>query len=191
VSTIPFLCGHSCQFVFIRGKKLFEQNNVQCYNKNSIRTQRTALLDDMIARQPAQNVPTLRDTPSPDKSGLLDSFLPAFLINPVGPKNQTKTSPKSDRFRICDFSNASTPTTYKFNAVKWSDFRGRDVAPSTSAWFAIQNRIKPNKTEWECQGRYTNQVAVCLDSRPSSLDLPLGAFASSRATACLVLPLNE
>lgn len=81
----------------------------------------------MIVRQPAQNVPALRDTPDLPihrDSELLLSFLPAFLIDLTRPQNPSKIRPKSVRFRIREFFSASISTTYNFNTVKWSDFSG-------------------------------------------------------------------
>ena len=52
----------------------------------------------------------------------LDSFSPAFLIISSPGKNQSKTSPKSDRFRDCEFFNTFPATTYTFNILKRSDF---------------------------------------------------------------------
>ena len=52
----------------------------------------------------------------------LDSFSPAFLIISSPGKNQSKTSPKSDRFRDCEFFNTFPATTYTFNILKRSGF---------------------------------------------------------------------
>jgi hypothetical protein len=53
---------------------------------------------------------------------LLDSSSPAFLIISSPSKNQSKTSPKSDRFRPYKFFNTYPTTTYNFNILKRSDF---------------------------------------------------------------------
>jgi hypothetical protein len=76
----------------------------------------------MIARQPAQNVPFLRDTSGPDLSGLLASFPPAFLRDPGLAQNADKTQTKCRQNRKCDFISRSAPTTYNFNAVKCLNF---------------------------------------------------------------------
>jgi len=65
--------------------------------------------------QTTRNVPLLR-------SKLLESFFPAFLIISSPSKNQTKTRPKSDRFRECEFISHCPATTYNFSALKRSDF---------------------------------------------------------------------
>ena len=86
--------------------------------------QRTTLLDDMIARQTAQNIPFLRDRPSLPihrNSGLLPSLFPGLLRDSAS-NNRSKISPKSVHFRICDFLTASPSINYNFNTVKWSDF---------------------------------------------------------------------
>jgi len=48
-------------------------------------------------------------------------FLGSLLI-PLGPENPSKTSPKSDRFRECEFFNCSASTAYNFTPIKRSDF---------------------------------------------------------------------
>ena len=64
---------------------------------------------------------TRRKIPIHPDSGFLASSLHGLLRAPLS-QNRSKISPKSVRFRLCDFSNASPQVTYNFNAVKWTDF---------------------------------------------------------------------
>ena len=72
----------------------------------------------MKLRQKAPNVPTLRDTPGPPRVGTSIRRRPYILSR----QNPSKTSPKSVRFRACEFINVCTSTTYNGNSLKWTDF---------------------------------------------------------------------
>ena len=69
----------------------------------------------MNRRQTTRNVPVRRGK-------LLDSFFHGFLIIRPPSKNQTKTRPKPDRFRECEFFSAFPATAYNFSTLKRSYF---------------------------------------------------------------------
>ena len=57
--------------------------------------------------------------------GIRVGLRPLFLRTSVKvrqAKNRSRISPKSVRFRKCEFFTPATPTTYHFNALKWTDF---------------------------------------------------------------------
>jgi len=55
-------------------------------------------------------------------SGSFPYLLPS-LLSPIRPKNPYKTRTKSYHFRVREFINQPTSTTYNFNALKCTDFR--------------------------------------------------------------------
>ena len=84
--------------------------------------QRTALLNDMIVRQPAQNVPALWDTPGPAGAGLLASSFHGLLSDSDLAQNADKTQTKCRQNRKCDFFNACAPNTYNVSALTCLNF---------------------------------------------------------------------
>jgi len=87
--------------------------------------QRIALLNDMITRQTAQNVPTLRDTrglPIHQDSELLASSFPGLLRDSGPGQNAYIMRTKCAQKRECDIFNSSATITYNFDPLKCSHF---------------------------------------------------------------------
>ena len=86
------------------------------------------------------------------------------LLRPPPSQNPSKISPKSVRFRICDFFNAYPPVTYNFNAVKRTDFlpvtaemtKRTDPLRSgrirTVLEFALHNALNSNSLRFRASG---------------------------------------
>src|SRR5688572_3959629 len=87
--------------------------------------QRIALLNDMIARQTAQHVPTLRDTrglPIHQDSELLASSFPGLLRDSGPGQNAYIMRTKCAQKRNRHIFNYSASTAYNFNTLKCTHF---------------------------------------------------------------------